>query len=175
MLLARLKWSAAVAVFMALLAALCAGCSSNANHSVQNAPCATGTFCVRLGVNGAISGTLNTTSPPANFQPECAIVPASGQQTWVSHQFGRLGGRTWSVDVEAPGYKSPGAYPVTVSLSDHLSGEPGATYFGHGTATLRTDGTAAKLSARLNEIPAARHQSVSVAGTLSCPTLVRLH
>lgn len=177
-MLGGLRKSTAVTAFTAVLAALGAGCSSNTSnttHSVQSAPCAAGTFCVRLGVTGAVSGSLNTTSPPANFQAECATtVPAVGRQTWVSHQFGRLSGRTWFLEVDAASYKAPGTYPVTVTLSEQGSARSGVTYFGQGSATLRMGGTTAKVSARLNEIPA-QHKSVSVVGTISCPTLLKLH
>jgi hypothetical protein len=172
MRLAWLRRSAVVAVFTAPIAALGAGCSSNGN---ENTACAAGTDCVRLVVTGAMSGTLNTTSPPANFQPECAIEPAGRQHTWVSHQFGQLDGHTWTVAVEAAGYRTPGTYPVTVTLSDRLSSARGVTYFGHGTAKIHSGETAANLSStRLNEV-SVHHRSVSVAGTLSCATLLTLH
>jgi hypothetical protein len=167
----------AVAAFTALLAALGAGCSSNRNGSAQNTPpCTTSAFCVHLGVTGAVSGNLSTTSPPANFRSECAITrPIFGiRSAWVTHQFGRLAGHTWLFQVEAPDYKTTGTYPVTVTLGDVGSGGSGATYSGQGTATLRSGGTAATVSARLGEV-SGRHRSVSVVGTIGCPTLVKLH
>lgn len=172
-----LRKPTAVAAFTVLLAALAAGCSSASNSSVQNAPpCAAGKFCVNLGVTGATSGNLSTTSPPANFESECATTrPVFGVHTaWVTHQFGRLAGRTWLLQVEAPNYKATGNYHVTVTLGDVASGGTRVTYAGPGTATLRSGGTAATVSARLREVPAA-HRSVSVVGTISCPTLLKLH
>lgn len=177
-MLGGLRKPAALAVFTALLAALGAGCSNNTNSDRASgsaqAPCDPGSFCVRLDVTGATSGRLNTTPPPANFDAECATtVPVHGEKTWVSHQFGRFNGQTWLLDIEAANYKAPGTYPVTVTLSEQGSTGSRVTYFGQGSATLQMDGTAAKLSARLNEIPA-QHKSLSVVGTISCTSLVQL-
>ena len=158
---------ALVSLLAGLLASVAAtGCSSNSHRAVS---CASGVDCVRVTVAGAVTGTLTTTSPPGNSGPECAVQKGP-PSAWSSRQYGAMDGHRWLLAVQVPGYRSPGEYPATVTLSDLSAGAAGNTYVGQGTTLVGSGATVADVFGQLKHVGTSSRR-LSIGGTISCKSL----
>jgi hypothetical protein len=83
-----------------------------------------------------------------------------------------MSGHRWLLAVQAPGYRSPGSYGATVTLSDLTAGAADHTYAGQGTAIVGTGATIADVFGELKQVRTPG-RAVSVSGTLSCRSLTK--